>query len=265
MEILFLNQLTHVETIFLLILLGVIFLILGTYLYEYILRIIQIFGPKKRDAVLQSRDEELLKKREAMEEEAAEVVPPLTIDEIMENTEKNHDKIGENTEIDETIIDEENPKKNTIIADSDEIFTEKMEKSDEKYPPIIVSESEKNDEESSFQSEKFEESKHYAKNFSQSVAKKIEKSEVAKEKFMKKLDISAQKIDTILGKEKMGGNLLKTNDFSEKLSTISQEISENREKNGEEIVKNRENFENFGEKIAKIDAEIREKSKNTQP
>ena len=76
-------------------------------MYQYIERIIRVFGPNKRDAKLQSRDFDILKKREqaeSMHEEEKELPPPITLEEIEEKAEEKTEEQEEvkREEIEET-------------------------------------------------------------------------------------------------------------------------------------------------------------------
>ncbi len=79
MELLFLTISVKYEVIILLLLGVVILAILGHHVYDFTKRLIQIFGPNKRDAILSKRDKGLLQKRE---EERNETPKPIVLDEL---------------------------------------------------------------------------------------------------------------------------------------------------------------------------------------
>ena len=110
MEIFFTSVFARFEAILVMIFVVIAAIILLTYLYQYIERIIRVFGPNKRDAKLQSRDFDILKKREqaeSMHEEEKELPPPITLEEIEEKAEEKteeqeevkHEEIEETEEI----------------------------------------------------------------------------------------------------------------------------------------------------------------------
>ena len=116
MEIFFTSVFARFEAILVMIFVVIAAIILLTYLYQYIERIIRVFGPNKRDAKLQSRDFDILKKREqaeSMHEEEKELPPPITLEEIEEKAE-------EKTEEQEELKYEEIEKSEEIEEDKTE-------------------------------------------------------------------------------------------------------------------------------------------------
>lgn len=123
MEILFTSVFAHFEAILVTVLLLAILAIWATYGYEYIVRIVQIFWPKKRDARIQGRDADILKNRELIEQSESEeknsseeLPPPLTVEEIdevvekteePENADENHEKIISDDADEDSIVEEE--------------------------------------------------------------------------------------------------------------------------------------------------------------
>lgn len=94
MELLFLSHSVYIELIIIGISWAIALVILLSYLYGFIQQLREIFGPKKRDAVMSRRDTDTLKKRSLEEEKDEEIddmreetTPPPIILEELENVE----------------------------------------------------------------------------------------------------------------------------------------------------------------------------------